>query len=80
MEQQALVITRSEDLVKLNVLAKLCSMEFEEAKEVLERCLAGRTTVLGEDHKDTLMTVNNLGIVFKVWGITRGRWIITREI
>ena len=38
--------------------------EYEEAKEVHERCLAGRMKVLGEYHKDTLMTLNNLGNVY----------------
>ena len=33
----------------------------EETKEVHERCLAGRMTVLGVDHKETLGTLNNLG-------------------
>ncbi|GMH60067.1 hypothetical protein TrLO_g2220 [Triparma laevis f. longispina] len=35
--------------------------EYEEAIKVQERCLAGRTKVLGEDHKETLGTFNNLG-------------------
>ncbi|GMH69444.1 hypothetical protein TL16_g05160 [Triparma laevis f. inornata] len=38
--------------------------EYEEAKEVWERCLAGRTKVLGEDHLETLMTLNNLGLLY----------------
>eukprot|EP00519_Triparma_laevis_P014727 CAMPEP_0182492236 /NCGR_PEP_ID=MMETSP1321-20130603/1439_1 /TAXON_ID=91990 /ORGANISM="Bolidomonas sp., Strain RCC1657" /LENGTH=80 /DNA_ID=CAMNT_0024694675 /DNA_START=6 /DNA_END=245 /DNA_ORIENTATION=- len=38
--------------------------ELEEARKVLERCLVGREKVLGEDHKDTLGTVNNLGEVY----------------
>ncbi|GMH88955.1 hypothetical protein TL16_g11312 [Triparma laevis f. inornata] len=38
--------------------------QFEEAKEVLERCLARQEKVLGEDHKNTLMTVGNLGKVY----------------
>ncbi|GMI09951.1 hypothetical protein TrLO_g9160 [Triparma laevis f. longispina] len=38
--------------------------EYEEAKEVYEKCLAGRLTVLGEQHKDTLGMLNNLGIVY----------------
>ena len=38
--------------------------EYEEARKVYERCLAGREKVLGEDHKKTLMTVNNLGNVY----------------
>ncbi|GMH52644.1 hypothetical protein TrLO_g10378 [Triparma laevis f. longispina] len=42
--------------------------EYEEAKEVLERCLAGRTTVLGENHKKTLDTLNNLGVVYRALG------------
>ena len=33
--------------------------EYEEAKEVHERCLAGRMMVLGEDHQHTLSTLNN---------------------
>ena len=36
----------------------------EEAKEDWERCLVGQTKVLGEDHKDTLGTFNNLGIIY----------------
>ena len=41
--------------------------EYEEARKVWERCLAGRVRVkiLGEDHKDTLMTVHNLGNVYQ---------------
>jgi len=39
--------------------------EYEEAKEVWERCLAGRTKVFGEDHKDTCGTLNNLGNVYQ---------------
>ncbi|GMH86439.1 hypothetical protein TL16_g10541 [Triparma laevis f. inornata] len=38
--------------------------EFEEAKEVWERCLAGRMKVFGEDHKDTFESLNNLGVVY----------------
>ncbi|GMH76634.1 hypothetical protein TL16_g07150 [Triparma laevis f. inornata] len=38
--------------------------EYEEAKEVHERCLAGEMKVLGEDHKETLATLNNLGVVY----------------
>ncbi|GMI11016.1 hypothetical protein TrVE_jg3300 [Triparma verrucosa] len=40
--------------------------EYEEARKVYERVLAGREKVLGEDHKDTLGTVNNLGTVHNV--------------
>ncbi|GMH60882.1 hypothetical protein TL16_g03146 [Triparma laevis f. inornata] len=40
------------------------SREYEEAKEVYERCLAGQMKVLGEDHKDTLGSLNNLGLVY----------------
>ncbi|GMH57355.1 hypothetical protein TL16_g02355 [Triparma laevis f. inornata] len=42
--------------------------EFEEAKEVYERCLAGRMKALGEDHTDALDTLSNLGVVFKKLG------------
>ena len=35
--------------------------QYEEAITVHERCLTGKMKVLGEDHKDTLGTVNNLG-------------------
>jgi len=38
--------------------------EFEEAKEVWERCLAGRMKVIGEDQKDTFESLNNLGVVY----------------
>jgi tetratricopeptide (TPR) repeat protein len=38
---------------------------YEEARRVYEKCLLGREKVLGEDHKDTLMTVNNLGEVYR---------------
>ncbi|GMH88056.1 hypothetical protein TL16_g11045 [Triparma laevis f. inornata] len=96
LEQQVLRITRSEDLVKLRALGKLCSRDFfndssllvvagrrilevlelaipeekkkngecEKAIKVYERYLAGQMKVLGEDHKDTLFTLNNLGIVY----------------
>jgi tetratricopeptide (TPR) repeat protein len=40
--------------------------EPEEARKVYERCLAGQEKVLGEDHKDTLDTVCNLGVVYDV--------------
>ncbi|GMH64982.1 hypothetical protein TL16_g04087 [Triparma laevis f. inornata] len=39
--------------------------EYEEAIKVWERCLAGQTKVLREDHKYTLMSLSNLGIVYK---------------
>ena len=35
--------------------------EYMEAMKFLERCLAGREKVLDEGHKQTLMTVGNLG-------------------
>ena len=38
--------------------------EFEEAREVSERCLALRLKVSGEDHKDTLTSLDNLGIIY----------------
>jgi hypothetical protein len=38
--------------------------DYEEARKVYEKCLLGKETVLGEDHKKTLATVNNLGTVF----------------
>ncbi|GMH79387.1 hypothetical protein TL16_g12839 [Triparma laevis f. inornata] len=38
--------------------------QFEEAKEVHEKCLAGRMKVLGEDHKDMLDMVHNLGAAY----------------
>ncbi|GMH61194.1 hypothetical protein TL16_g03206 [Triparma laevis f. inornata] len=38
--------------------------EYDEAKEVWERCLAGRMKVLGEDHQDALDSLNNLGTVY----------------
>ncbi|GMH72191.1 hypothetical protein TL16_g05853 [Triparma laevis f. inornata] len=40
--------------------------EYEEAIKIFERYLAGRMKVLGEDHKHTLMAVNNLGNVYNV--------------
>ncbi|GMH80242.1 hypothetical protein TL16_g08463 [Triparma laevis f. inornata] len=58
-----------ENVVTLKTLNKLgCELaekeEHEEAREVHERCLAGRMKVLGEDHKDTCATLNNLGLVY----------------
>ncbi|GMH67310.1 hypothetical protein TrLO_g3497 [Triparma laevis f. longispina] len=58
-----------ENVVTLETLNELgCELrengEYEEAKEVHERCLAGRIKVLGEDHGQMLMTLNNLGIVY----------------
>ncbi|GMH73425.1 hypothetical protein TL16_g06186 [Triparma laevis f. inornata] len=38
--------------------------EYEEVIKVHERCLAGRMTVLGEYHKDTLGTLSNLGAIY----------------
>jgi len=38
--------------------------EYEEARKVLERCLAGRMKVLGKDHKNTFGTLNNLGNIY----------------
>ncbi|GMH53698.1 hypothetical protein TL16_g01505 [Triparma laevis f. inornata] len=38
--------------------------EYEEAKEVHEKCLAGRLQLYGEQHKDTVGTLNNLGCVY----------------
>ncbi|GMH98898.1 hypothetical protein TrLO_g14207 [Triparma laevis f. longispina] len=38
--------------------------EFEESKEVYERCLAGRMKVLGGEHKNTLGTLSNLGVAY----------------
>ncbi|GMH79874.1 hypothetical protein TL16_g08304 [Triparma laevis f. inornata] len=38
--------------------------EYDEAKEVYERCLAGRMAVLGGGHKDKLGTLQNLGVVY----------------
>ncbi|GMH80691.1 hypothetical protein TL16_g08655 [Triparma laevis f. inornata] len=59
-----------ENVVTLNTLDQLGIKlnkkgEDEEAKECMERSLAGRMKVLGEDHKDTLAKLNNLGIVNK---------------
>ena len=58
-----------ENVVTLETLNQLGNAlkdnkEYEEAKEVHERCLAGRMKVLGEDRKETLDTLNNLGIVY----------------
>ncbi|GMH68373.1 hypothetical protein TL16_g04913 [Triparma laevis f. inornata] len=39
--------------------------QYEETKEVHERCLAGRMKVLGGGNKHTLMTLGNLGNVYK---------------
>jgi len=38
--------------------------QYEKAKEVWERYLAGRMKVVEEDNKDTLMTLNNLGATY----------------
>ena len=38
--------------------------EYEEARKVFERCLAGRKKVLGEDRKEMWDTVHNLGLVY----------------
>jgi tetratricopeptide (TPR) repeat protein len=38
--------------------------DYEEARNVYEKCLLGREKVLGEDHKKTLDTVNDLGGVY----------------
>ncbi|GMI18271.1 hypothetical protein TrLO_g2767 [Triparma laevis f. longispina] len=40
------------------------SGEYEEAIKCYERCLAGRTKVLKEDHKDALGALNNLGTIY----------------
>ena len=48
----------------LDILLQDNGQQFEEAKEVFERCLAGQMKVLGEDHKDTLSTLHNLGLVY----------------
>ncbi|GMH80220.1 hypothetical protein TrLO_g9970, partial [Triparma laevis f. longispina] len=58
-----------ENVVTLETLNTLgCELddngEYEEAKEVYERCLAERTKTSGENHKDTLDSLNNLGIVY----------------
>ncbi|GMI04963.1 hypothetical protein TrLO_g2846 [Triparma laevis f. longispina] len=34
--------------------------DYQEAKELWERCLTGRTKMLGNDHTNTLMALNNL--------------------
>ncbi|GMH91056.1 hypothetical protein TL16_g11946 [Triparma laevis f. inornata] len=39
--------------------------EYKEARELYEMCLARRMKVLGEEHKDTLMAVMNIAIVYK---------------
>ncbi|GMI14387.1 hypothetical protein TrLO_g2413 [Triparma laevis f. longispina] len=41
---------------------------YDKAIELWERCLMGRMNVFGEQHKDTLMSLNNLGIVYQVKG------------
>ena len=38
--------------------------EYEEAKEVHERCLAVRMKVIGEDHQATCATMSTLGISY----------------
>ncbi|GMH59267.1 hypothetical protein TL16_g02793 [Triparma laevis f. inornata] len=50
-------------LETLNVLGGRLkdNREYEEAKEVYERCFAGRMKVLGEDHRQTLAKLVNLG-------------------
>ena len=53
--------------------------EYEEAIKVMERSLAGRTKVLGEDHKHTLMTLNNLGNVYDDVGKLREGVEVLRE-
>ncbi|GMI13134.1 hypothetical protein TrLO_g9182 [Triparma laevis f. longispina] len=58
-----------ENVVTLETLNSLgCRLrtngQFEEAKEVLERCLAEKMTVIGEDHKDTFASLANLGTVY----------------
>ena len=59
-----------ENAVTLETLSQLGNRlygngEHEEAIKGQGRCLAGRTTVLGEDHKSTLATLNNLGVVYR---------------
>ncbi|GMH78543.1 hypothetical protein TrVE_jg7839 [Triparma verrucosa] len=59
-----------ENVVTLNTLNQLGTElkdneELEEARKVLERCLAGREMVLGENHTQTLMTVDILGGVYQ---------------
>ena len=51
-------------LNSLGVELRQRAREPEEARGVYERCLAGQEKVLGEDHKNTLATVNNLGAVY----------------
>ncbi|GMH60046.1 hypothetical protein TL16_g02958 [Triparma laevis f. inornata] len=55
-----------ENIVTLMTLKTLACMlhtngEFGKAIKIYEKCLAGRTKVLGEDHRQTLDTLNNLG-------------------
>ncbi|GMH90500.1 hypothetical protein TL16_g11788 [Triparma laevis f. inornata] len=38
--------------------------DLEEARGIHAKCLAGRMKVRGEDHKDTLGSLNNLGAVY----------------
>ncbi|GMH83927.1 hypothetical protein TrST_g9422 [Triparma strigata] len=58
-----------ENVVTLDTLNTLGVMlknngEYEEARKVYERCVAGQEKVLGEYHKDTLATVTNLGVAY----------------
>ncbi|GMI17231.1 hypothetical protein TrLO_g9450 [Triparma laevis f. longispina] len=71
-----------ENVVTLHTLSSLgCELddneEYEEAREVHERCLAGRVKVLGEDHKDTLMVVHNLGLLNQMLGNTHPDTLMT---
>ena len=50
-----------EALHTLGGVLRLAS-QFEEAKEVLERYLVGRMKLFGEEHKDTLSSLHNLGL------------------
>jgi serine/threonine protein kinase len=41
---------------------------FAEALPLQERALATRRKVLGDDHKDTLSSINNMGVLLQWWG------------
>ena len=50
--------------------------EYEEAKEVWERCLAGEMKLFDEDHPDTLATLNNLGNFYHFEELREGAGVL----
>jgi Tfp pilus assembly protein PilF len=68
------VLEEDDEQLRIYNIANRCGLylylrgDYGEAEAMLRRALEGRATVLGQEHPDTLTSVNNLGLVLSRQG------------